>query len=356
MVNTKADDTGIAGMIGIFYNKTFERRLEANLVYDKWGEQRPIPKNSGNTVVWHQLNNVAVGYDITDGDTPAASAVSARKISAVLSYMGDLKAITDQVDMTAVCPVVKETVEAMGYGGALTLDNFIGLQIGFGNSGLTTGAAMSAASVTFGSIYSQGFPVFVGAEGSGTAYWPNSSTNKATALTNAVVGQLSIAATIDSVRRAVTFLKNLDVMPWDDGLYRGVIHPNISDQLRADADFATWMQFKSSNKMEQGELGVIEKVKFQESSKAIRATVTASAWSAVALQNGATIYGTLITGRGAYGVTKLAGKDITVNVIPTTQLDKSDPLGQRAYVSYKMAVAAKILNPSCGVILANLQF
>ena len=42
MVNTTAADTTISGMIGIYYSKVFEKRLEANLVFDKWGEQRPI--------------------------------------------------------------------------------------------------------------------------------------------------------------------------------------------------------------------------------------------------------------------------------------------------------------------------
>lgn len=354
MVNTTASDTTISGMIGIYYHKVFEKRLEANLVYDKWGEQRPIPKNSGATIVWHQLNNVAVGYDITDGDTPAASAVSARKISATLSYMGDLKAITDQVDMTAVCPVVKETVDAMGYGAALTLDNFIGLAVGFGHGGYTSAHTMSAASVTFGSVYSEGFPVFDGSPNN-TAYWPNTTTNKATALTNTVVGGISTVINIDAIRRAVTHLKNLDVMPFDDGYFRGVIDPIISDQIRADADFATWMQYKYPDRMEKGELGMVEKVRLAESTKAFRATVTASDWSAVALQAGGTIYGSLIFGRGAYGVTKLGSKDYEVTVLPTTQKDKSDPLGQRAYVSYKMAVAAKVLNPSCGVILLHYK-
>lgn len=343
MVNTTAADTTISGMIGIYYSKVFEIRLEANLVFDKWGEQRPIPKNSGATIVWHQLNTPAVGYDITDGDTPAASAVSARKISAVLSYKGDLKAITDQVDMTAVCPVVKETVEALGYGAALTLDQFISDKIGYG-SAASTGVA-NAASVALPSVYSQGFPVLEA--NSETEYWPNSSTNIATAMFNGLFSTLPI---IDHVRVAVTKLKNRDVMTFDDGYYRGVIDPLISDYLRRDADFATWMAFKYPEKMMRGELGVIEGVRFQESTKAIRKPVLASTWSGSYVTAGGSLYGTLIWGKGAYGVTKLGSKDYEVNVIPTTQIDKSDPLGQRAYVSYKMAVAAKILNPSCGVL------
>ena len=351
MVNTTASDATIAGMIGIYYSKVFERRLEANLVFDKWGEQRPIPKNSGQTIVWHQLNNVAVGYTITDGDTPAASAVSARKISAVMNWLGDLKSITDQVDLTAVCPVVKETVDAMGYGAALTLDSFISDKIGYGSAPST--GVVFAASVTFPSVFSQGFPVFEA--NSGTAYWPNSSTNIATALTNAVSGGLSVQGIIDHVRKAVTHLKNLDVMPFDDGLYRGVIDPDISDELRQDPDFATWMQFKYPDMMQKGELGVIEKVRFAETTKAIQKTFAASAWSALTLSLGGTLHGTLIFGKGAYGVTKLGGKDYNVNLIPTTQLDKSDPLGQRALVSYKLPIASKILNPSCGVIWTRFK-
>jgi N4-gp56 family major capsid protein len=344
MVNTTASDAGISGMIGNYYTKVFEARLEANLVFDKWGEQRPIPKNSGNTIVWHQLNNVAVGYNISDGDTPAASAVSARKISAILAYMGDLKSITDQVDMTAVCPVVKETVDALGYGGALTLDQYVADKVGFG-SACSTGVA-NAASATYPSIYSQGFPVMEG--NTNAVYWPSAGNGKTVSLQN---GLFSTITTIDHVRQAVTQLKALDVMPFDDGLFRGILDPLISDHLRRDSDFATWMQFKYPERMEKGELGVIEKVRFQESTKGLKSPVLPSTWSTTYASLGGSILGTFIFGRGAYGVTKLGGNDVEVNVIPTTQKDKSDPLGQRAYVSYKMAIGAAILNPSCGVIL-----
>lgn len=353
MPNTTAGDTTIAGMIGLYYSKVFEKRLEANLMYDKWGEQRPIPKNSGQTIIWHQLLNPAVGYDITDGDTPAASAVSARKISAVLSWKGDVKSITDQVDLTAVCPVVKETADALGYAAAKTMDNYISNAIGFGRSGSTNGTAMSAASVTFPSIFSEGFPIVDG--NTGTGYWPNSTTGIATGLTNAVVGSISVQVTIDHLRRTATFLKDLDAMPFDDNLFRAIVDPIISDQIRQDPDFATWMAFKYPDAMKQGTLGVIEKIRLEESTQAMTATVVASAWSAVALQAGGTIFGTLVHGKGAYGVTKLGGKDFTLNVIPTTQIEKSDPLGQRAYVSYKLPIAAKVLNPSCGAILVHYR-
>ncbi len=344
-VPTLAGDATIATMIGNYYDHVFLDRLEANLVYDKWGEQKPLPENQGNTIVWHQLLNPTTGYDLGDGSTPAASAVSARKVSATLSYKADLKAVSDQVSMTAVCPVVEETVAALGYGAALTKDNFISDLIGFG-SACSAGVA-NAASVTYPSVYSQGFAIMEG--NTNTAYWPNTN-SKAVSLQN---GLFSTIATIAHVRQCVTHLKKLNAMPFDDGNYRGVIDPVVSDHIRRDSNFVTWMAYTNRAAMEKGRLGVIEKVLFEESSAAMRVPVLASTWSTTYASLGGSIVGTAIFAKGAYGVTKLGAKDAKVNVV--SGADKSDPLNQRTYIGYKVAFAAKILNPSCGVILTWYQ-
>jgi len=96
---------------------------------------------------------------------------------------------------------------------------------------------------------------------------------------------------------------------------------------------------------------VIERVDFEESSNAMTSSVLASAWSTGYHSGGGTVYGTLIFGKGAYGVTKLGAKDAKINV--TTGADKTDPLNQYTLIGYKLAMAAKILNPSAGIILAN---
>ncbi len=79
MTVTLTTDAGITGMVGNYYDHVFLERLESNLVYDKYGEQRPLPENQGNTIVWHRLNNPTPGYVITEGSTPGASVVSATK-------------------------------------------------------------------------------------------------------------------------------------------------------------------------------------------------------------------------------------------------------------------------------------
>ena len=343
-VPTLAGDTTITTMIGNYYDHVFLERLEANLVYDKYGEQRPLPENQGNTVVWHALLNPTKGYAITDGSTPAASAVSARKVSATLLYYGDVKAVSDQVTATAVCPVVEETVQALGYGAALTKDYLISDAIGFG-SACSTGVT-GGASATYLSVFSQGFPVMEG--NANNVYWPDTSA-RCTAMS---IGFFSTIATIAHVRQCVTQLKTLNAIPFENNLYKGIIHPYVSDHIRRDSTFPTWMAYSNLQAMTKGKLGVIERVDFEESANAMWSVVTASAWlsSNGYMSGGGSVFGTLIFGKGAYGVTKLGAKDAKINVV--TGADKSDPLNQRTYVGYKLAMSAKILNPSAGVILA----
>jgi len=338
MVTTDASGATISTMIGNYYDHTFLERLEANLVYDKYGVQKPLPENQGDTIVWHALLNPSAGYVLADGSIPGASAVSARKVSATISWFADLRSVTDRVVATAVCPVVEETVQAMGYGAALTLDNIISDKIGFG-SAASTGIA-NASSATFPSVFSQGFPVLEG--NSNTIFWPTGGI--ATSMKN---GFFSTVPAIAHIRRAVTQLKNMNAMPFDDGNYRGVIDPLVSDFIRSDSNFATWMAYTNRAAMEKGQLGVIEKVLFDESSNAATVAVLASTYSA-AVSGGGRLHGTIIIGKGAYGVTKMGGKDAKVSVVSGP--DKSDPLNQITFIGYKLGVAAKILNPSAGVL------
>lgn len=334
-------DTGgatITTMIPDYYDHVFLERLMANLCYDKYGVQKPLPQKEGDGIVWHQMLNPGQGYTLNETVAAGTSCMSTRKVSATIVWKADLRDVTTRVEATAVCPVVRETANALGYGAALTKDAYIADVIGFG-SAASTGVA-DAASVTLPSAYTQGFPLFEGNRAS--AYWA------AVALHN---GLFSTQGTIAHIRSAVTHLKKLDAMPYDDGNYRGIIHPTVSDHIRSDSNFATWMAYTNRSAMEKGRLGVIERVLFEESSQAMSVAVLSSTWSGFV--SGGTLYGTLIVGRGAYGVTKLRGQDAKINII--SGADKSDPHNLHTYVSYKIGMAAKILNPSAGVILTWLS-
>ena len=333
-------DTGgatISTLIPAYYNRTWLERLQANLTFDKYGQQSPCPRGEGGQVVWHQLKTVGVGYTLDETTAAGTSAVSTRRVAASINWLGQLVDVTTRVEAEAVNPFVTEISDMMGYNAALTKDNFIADKIGFGSAAST--GVVDAASVTLPSAYTQGFPLFDG--NTESMYW------SVTALQN---GKFSSTPTIAHIRAAVVQLRNLDAMPFDDGLFRGIIHPYMSKYIRADSNFATWMAYTNRAAMERGRLGTVEDVMFEESSQALKSVVTTSNWSGYV--SGGNLYGTLIVGKGAYGVSKLRGEDAKVNIL--TGADKSDPHNLHTYISYKMAVAAAVLNPSAGVILTTL--
>lgn len=349
MAVTLSDGATISTLLPSYLRRKWLKRHEATLVYDEWGQKEPIPMGEGRTIVWHQFLNLSEGYTVGEGSPPAASTFSTRKVSATLVEKADLRSYSNVVGESSVLPVVSELMAALGYSGALTKDTFIAEAIGFG-SAMSTGVT-NAASAFYPSVYSQGFPIFYADNDSYT--FPPAGGGAVVGLGNAEVGLMSTTPTIAHIRKAAVRLENFDAIRFEDNNWRGVIHPTVSAAIRSDSLWPTWNAYSNlKGALQKGMLGVIEGVLFKESTRAFKKTLAASAWSNIGqISTGGTLYGTLIFGQGAYGVTKLAGKDVNVTHIPHTQKDKSDPHGQFGVAGYLFPLAAKILNPSAGLIL-----
>ena len=343
-----SDGATISTLMDRYLRRKFLRRHEASLAYDEWGQQEPIPEGESRTIVWHQFLNLAEGYTVGEGSPPAASTFSTRKVSASLIEKAQLRSYSNVVNDSAILPIVSELMDALGYNGALTKDIYISETIGFG-SAMSTGV-VNAASAFYPSIYSQGFPVY--AADSDTSLWPPAGGGAVIGLGTAEVGLLSTVPAIAHARGAAVALENMDAIRYPDNNWRGIVHPTFSAKIRSDSLWPTWNAYSNRvGALTKGMLGVIEGILFKESTKAFKKTLAASAWSNIGqISTGGTLYGTLIFGMGAYGVTKLAGKDVTVTNIPPDKKDKSDPLGQIGVAGYLFPIAAKVLNPSAGLI------
>jgi N4-gp56 family major capsid protein len=349
MTVSLSGDSGISTLLPTYLRRKFLKRHEAKLVYDEWGQQEPIPMGEGKTILWHRFLNLSEGYTVGEGSAPAASTFSTVVVSATLVEKAQLRSYSNRVGQSSVLPVVSELMEALGYNGALTKNQFIAEQIGFGST-FTVGVA-NAASAFHPSIYSQGFPIFSG--DSNTTYWPPAGGGAVIGFTTLMVGVLSSTPTIAHLRDAAVALENQEAMQFEDGNWRGIMHPNVSARIRSDSLWPTWNANSNRAALTKGILGVVEGIMIKESTKAFTATLAASAWSNLGqLSTGGTMYGTLIFGQGAYGVTKLAGKDVNITHIEPGKKDKSDPLGQFGVAGYLFPIAAKVLNPSAGLIYA----
>lgn len=348
MTVSLSGDSGISTLLPDYLRRKFLRRHEATLVYDEWGQQEPIPMGEGRTIVWHRFLNLSEGYTVGEGSPPAASTFSTVKVSATLIEKAQTRAYSNVVGQSSVLPVVSELMDALGYNGALTKDSFIAQQVGFGST-MSLGVT-NAASAFHPSIYSQGFPIYSG--DSDTTYWPPAGGGAVIGFTTLMVGVLSTTPTIAHLRGAAISLENLDAIRFPDNNWRGIMHPTVSGKVRSDSLWPTWNAFSNRvGALTKGMLGVVEGILIKESTRAFKEVLPASAWSNLGqLSTGGTLYGTLIFGQGAYGVTKLAGKDINVTHLEPGRKDKTDPHGQYGVAGYLFPIAAKVLNPSAGLI------
>ena len=109
-----------------FYNRTLLKRLVPNLVYAKYGQKKPMPKNEGDTVNFRRFNSLAAATTaLTEGTTPSGSSLSVTAITATVKQYGDFVEISDKLDLVGIDPVLTETSQVLGEAAALTVDTIV---------------------------------------------------------------------------------------------------------------------------------------------------------------------------------------------------------------------------------------
>lgn len=340
MAGAATTTSSLATLMQTYYDKLLLERLTPKLHYDQFAVKKPLPGRNGKIVLWNRYTNLGEGYTLTELDVPGLSAMSASKVSATLIQKGYLIGISDLFEMTSISDPVKDAVSLLSDGAAKTIDSVYKENIGFG-SAASTGVA-DAASATYPSCYTEGFPVLENS----VVRW------SVFGLSNNLV---STWIDTDRLRDATTHLRNMDCPPFDDGYYVGIAHPNILNRLMQCSAWTNWNQYTNPQAMYKGEVGKVMGIRFLSSTNAITKAVLASAWSAGAsnFSAGGTLYGTLVFGKYAYGGTKMyAGNGARIEIV-SNKPDKADPLGMYGTAGYKITMACKILNPSCGVIVAD---
>lgn len=156
---------------------------------------------------------------------------------------------------------------------------------------------------------------------------------------------------VSDIRYCTTELRRRRTPTVDGQNYVGIIHPAVAGDMRSDATWQNWHQYTTPEYLYRGEIGRVEGVRFVETDLTpISAASTLDVLEGASGINTALAYGTVIFGRGFYGVTELDGG---VHTYLVTGASKSDPLNQAATYGWKAFYTAKVLNVSCGLILWN---
>lgn len=296
------NSTELTKTMQTYYDKKVLLNAKPNLVFYEYGQKVVVPKNHGKTVQFRKWTPFApVEGALTEGEIPEGQSLKMTEITAELSQYGGYVAVTDVLDLTAIDPVINDSVELMGDQGGLTIDTIIRDEL----------------------IKDEENVLYAGGK---------SDRGELTA---------EDVLTVEDIRKAVRTLKNNKAPQFvrdGKGYYVAVVGPNTTFDLQSDSVWQDVSKYANTEQLFTGEIGKLFGVIFVESTQA-----------AVVQGEGAAdndIGQTLVFGKNAYGVIELEGGNLKSIIKPRGSAGTSDPLDQISTVGWKVdGFAAKILQP-----------
>ncbi|MBR4019125.1 MAG: N4-gp56 family major capsid protein [Clostridia bacterium] len=383
-INTTANTASTTKLNKTFYDRQLLESAKTRFVHAKYGQKRPIPRNSGKRVEFRKWNlfdaNDAVEA-LQEGVTPTGQALSQSNVEVEVAQYGAYVEVSDLLDMTGYDQVISESAELLGE------------QLGTVVEWVTRDAMNAGTNVQYA----------------------NGKTSRG-AIT------ASDKLTVAEIRKAVRTLKKAKARPFgEEGRkphFICICSPEATFDLQSDALWQDVSKYSCAEAIYSGEIGRLFGVVFVESTEAkvftqsvlnkVNASTTSSAsfvlknaptdaeiaylstagnklmigsnehtiasfdaasntvtLSAAAsltadaivysmdagevdstTKAGVDVHSTLIFGKDAYGMVDVAGSGaLQIIIKPHGSAGTSDPLDQRATVGAKVAAyAAKILN------------
>lgn len=299
------------------------KHAEPIIVLGKFGETKPIPKNKADNakfrrpVPFNQLNGTLATVPLIEGVTPASRRMQYEDVSVTLKQYGDIIEITDKVADLAEDPVLADASRLAGEQAAETLEF------------LLWGVLRAGTNVAYAN---------------GTARTD----------VNTVIAVADLRSAVRSLRnqraKPITMMlagsPNYATKPIEGG-FIAFAHTDCENDIRELTGFTPVAAYGSRKPLCPEELGSVENIRFILSPILVPFEDAGGAKGSMKSTTGtsADVYPVIIVGQGAFGQTPLKGSGaIDPRVISPDTPDKSDPLGQRGYVSWKTWWAAVILN------------
>lgn len=334
-----------------------QRRLIKTLDEQTWlyqlCERYPLPEGSGTQMTFNGWNRLAAASStLAEQSANAAVVLSARLVNVTIASYGRSVKVSDLLEKTSIAPPVQGAIERLMQCAALTLDNVCQLAI-IKNVLAQIGKDGSRSTIMSGYI-----SAVVSSFAANTGTSTRSNQFRFPAVFGTSAARLSaVSATAPSIsarwgpigiRKAVRRLQSFDALPYADGYYAGVVHPNAVATGLSNADLKQWYLNWSGGPQQSMWKGTvttpIHGVRFMVSTNIPRYAVAAHSVNI-----------TPILSQGAVGITELgpAGAEMLVKR-PGTQTT-SDPYNLFSTVAFKLRAVGAPLNPSAAVLLMTSE-
>lgn len=320
-------------MVATTYNSISQRTVtyaevkmleyaEPILVLEKFADVKPLPKNKADTITFRRPIPFNVEpSELVEGVTPPAQQMQYEDVTVRLGQYGNVIEISDRVADLCEDPVLNDAAKMAGEQAAETKEL------------ICWGAFRAGTNVTYS-------PTSASAR---TAVAAPINLNIQRAITRSLHEQRG-----RYINEVLSSSPNFATEAVRQG-YVAVGHTDLEADIRGLAGFVPTESYGQANqRIHEMELGKVENVRYVLSPvlEPFRGA-GAAVGSTGMLDTGGNVdvYPILFMARHAVGVVPLKGQgSMSPSVINPDQRDKSDPLGQRGLVGWKMYFAALILN------------
>ena len=295
-------DAGLSGEMKTYYCDTLIDNAEPELVHDRFAQKRNIPKGKGKEIEFRKYDALPKATTpLTEGVTPNGQALNVTTITSDLHQYGGWTPLTDVLQMTAIDNNVVQATRVLASQAGRTMDS------------ITRDVLAGGTNVLYAPKQN--------ADGTETEVKSRKELDKTCTLTPKLFF------------RAAAQLGAMNADPIGDS-YIAIIHPYAAYDLKTCKEFVEAHKYADPETMYRGEIGKLGNIRFVETSEA-------KIWKDDTCPAGLAVFGTLVLGAHAYGVTELEGGGLEHIVKQLGYGD--DPLNQRASVGWKGMRAAERL-------------
>ena len=294
------------------------KHAEPVIVLGKFGMNKEMPRNKADTVKFRRpVPFSAATVPLVEGVTPTAQKMAYEDVQVALKQYGRPIEITDVVMDLAEDPVLQDASMLAGEQAALTMELIIYGAIKAGtNVKYTNGSARSSVNTAM-------------------------TLNDQRGTTRALKAQK--AAKLRSILGSSPNYATKAI----EAAYIAVAHTDCEADIRNLAGFVPVAEYGQRSPVAPEEIGSVEDVRYVLSPELTAFADAGGAKGSTVSTSGTSsdVYPIIYIGREAYATVPLKGKrSITPMVLNPGTPSKSDPLGQRGYVSWKAYFAALVLN------------
>lgn len=373
--------TGLSAEMKTFYDMTLIDEAQANLVHDQFGQKRPIPANGGKIIEFRKFAPLAKATTpLTEGVTPDGKQLSVSTVSAAVSQYGDYITQSDMLELTALDNTILESAKLLGRQAGATLDTVVRNVMHSGTNVIYAEKVTSSGVTEVKSRAALDSDCAITVELIQRAVAKLRAQNAPT-INGKYVGIIHPYVAYDLMRDSEWVDAHKYAQP--ENLYEGEIGElagvrfvqTTEAKIYAGDDLASDSRTLTVNSS-AGYTGSVTSIKFDGGTvetdalagryiliNGVRAKVTANTADTLTVEScdfgtvadnaviypgeggrdGLAVFGTLILGDGAYGVTEVTGGGLEIIVKQRGSSGAADPLDQRSSVGWKAIKTAEML-------------